>query len=75
MNKEKNINAEYEQDGDYSVKGNRKFNVFAYVMCVVAAIFIWLLIMNLDHEKAPGETVPSESETEAAVLFLTDDNI
>ena len=61
MDMDKKIDIESTQDGDYSVKGTRKFSIFAYICCVLSAIIIWLLIMNVER----GNVVPSPVETES----------
>ncbi len=64
--REKKIDPEVVNDGDYSVGSSTKNNVIAYIVCVIAAVLIWLLIMNLDQpvniplsvSDSPNDTVP-----------------
>lgn len=48
MDREKRADAELQQE-DYSVKSSRKANVISYIICVLAAIAIWLVIMNVNE--------------------------
>ena len=36
------------QGGSYVVKKSRKLNVFAYVLCVLISLIIWLYVANRD---------------------------
>jgi uncharacterized membrane-anchored protein len=49
MAKKKNIEAEQNRDDVYSTENTQKHSVMAYIICVVAAVLIWLLIMNLNQ--------------------------
>lgn len=60
MDREKKASAEVSQEEDYSVKGNRRFSLLAYIVCVFAAIVIWLVIMNNPDQNA-GAAVPEET--------------
>ena len=43
---------------------SRKSGFFSYVVCAIAAVIIWLVIMNLNGDKVPPETA---DRTRAAV--------
>ena len=49
MNREKNVDVGTSREEDYSVKSSRRANIISYIICVFAAIIIWLLIMNLSE--------------------------
>ena len=49
MNREKNVDVGTSREEDYSVKSSRRANIISYIICVFAAIVIWLLIMNLSE--------------------------
>ena len=49
MKKEKKIDPEVSRDEDYSVGGTRKNGIIAYIVCVIAAVLLWLLIMNMNQ--------------------------
>jgi hypothetical protein len=49
LKKEKKIDPELSRDDDYSLGTPRKTGVIAYIVCVIAAVLIWLVIMNLDQ--------------------------
>ena len=49
MNREKSVDIGASREEDYSVKSSRKNNIISYIICVFAAIIIWLLIMNLSE--------------------------
>ena len=49
MNREKNVDVGTSREEDYSVKSSRRANIISYIICVLAAIIIWLLIMNLSE--------------------------
>ncbi len=64
---EKEKKTEISRDEDYSVTPSRRANVIAYVICVLAAIVIWLVIMNLNEPvniplgASAGEGILAES--------------
>ena len=49
LKKEKKIDPELSREDDYSLGAPRKTGVIAYIVCVIAAVLIWLVIMNLDQ--------------------------
>ena len=49
LKKSKKIDPELSRDDDYSLGAPRKTGVVAYIVCVIAAVLIWLVIMNLDQ--------------------------
>lgn len=55
-----------EDDGSYVVQKNRKLNIFAFILCLLVALIIWVYATNMeDKERAEEET---ESSTAAAVF-------
>ncbi len=68
MDREKNIDASLSQDEDYAVKTSRRSNIISYIVCVLAAIVIWLLIMNLNEPtKNPSESDGADADASAVV--------
>ena len=37
-------------DGSYQVKKSKKLNVFAFIACVLAALLIWIYVMNTQND-------------------------
>ena len=56
MNKNKEYNAVGEAQNDEAPARVKKYNFISYIICVLAAIIIWLVIMNVN----PHETIPSD---------------
>lgn len=53
------------QDGNYVVKKSRKLNVFAYVLCVLISLIIWLYVANRDVIRS-NEFSTGQNETQAS---------
>lgn len=66
MNREKNVELGTSQEEDYSVKISRKANIISYIICVFAAIIIWLLIMNLSEPV----NIPSEADADSGEVLM-----
>ena len=53
------INTEERSDGSYVVKKSRKSNIFAFVLCLLLAFFIWAYTqsteVNNGHDTQTGE--------------------
>ncbi len=49
MKKNKNKNEVLEENTSYTVRKNKKVNIFAFILCVVAAFFIWVYAMNAQN--------------------------
>ncbi|MBE6597117.1 MAG: hypothetical protein E7641_05545 [Ruminococcaceae bacterium] len=49
MKKNKNKNEVLEEDSSYVVKKSKKVNIFAFILCVIAAFFIWVYAMNAQN--------------------------
>ena len=57
---EKRINDAVEENGGSAVKPRRKFNIIAFILCLLAAFVIWLYAVNAekkDREETPGDAV------------------
>ena len=68
MYRNRNIQRVETDREDYSVKGSRKMNIISYIVCVIAAVIIWLIIMNLnDIGKIPELAASSAAEETEAV--------
>ncbi len=50
--KEKNYEVEEFHEGSESK--TKKYNLLSYIICVLAALVIWLVIMNVTDVKMPG---------------------
>ena len=37
-------------DGSYQVKKNKKLNIFAFIVCVFVAFFVWVYVMNTQND-------------------------
>ena len=42
------IDEQERNDGSYVVKKNRKTNVFAFILCILLAFFIWAYTESVD---------------------------
>ena len=60
MDREKKTNTEVSQEEDYSVRGGRRFSLLAYIVCFLAAVVIWLVIMNNPDQNAEA-SVPVDT--------------
>ena len=53
------INTEERSDGSYVVKKSRKSNIFAFVLCLLLAFFIWAYTQSTEvdnsHDAQTGE--------------------
>ena len=56
---------EYGNDGDYVVKKSKKNNVFAFIVCVLIALTIWIYTKNTEikPDLPNGEGAASSSVT------------
>ena len=61
---------EQNYDGGYTPSGGRKFNLFAFILCVLVALIIWLVSTNREKIK---QTEPPEVETAGIVSELSPD--
>jgi hypothetical protein len=64
MDREKKNDAVENNEEEYALKGNNKLNVISYIVCVLAAIIIWLLIMNLGEPT----NIPLSAEADSGWL-------
>ena len=66
--KEKNY--EVEEFREESETKSRKYNLLSYIICVLAAIVIWLVIMNVTDIKVPG-SVDNGADNQVASIGQT----
>lgn len=57
MSKKKQ-NERMEDDGTYVVPKNRKANIFAFIVCFLVALLIWVYATNLDNKQKSEEENP-----------------
>ena len=55
-----------DDDGSYVVKKNRKLNIFAFILCLLVALLIWIYATNLENRRRAEEAVDSASAEVAA---------
>ena len=53
-------------DGSYVVKKSRKFDVFAFIICVLVAFVIWVYAEGRTNDVPSDNTVESEQVFEPA---------
>ena len=58
-----------EDDGSYVVPKNRKMNVFAFVVCFLVALLIWIYATNTENKEKAEE---SQNTTAAAAVEAVD---
>lgn len=63
--KEKNY--EVEELREASETKSKKYNVLSYLVCILAAIIIWLVIMNVTDQKTPGSVEGGTEDPVTAV--------
>lgn len=51
------------QDGSYVSKKSRKLNVFAYILCVLISLIIWLYVANRDVMRS-NENLSNQNEAQ-----------
>lgn len=66
--KEKNY--EVEEFREESETKSKKYNLLSYIICVLAAIVIWLVIMNVTDIKVPG-SVDNGADNQVASIGQT----
>lgn len=59
--REKNYEVEEIREG--SEAKSKKYNLLSYIICVLAAMVIWLVIMNVTDIRVPG-SVDGGTETQ-----------
>ena len=52
-------NQSSRDDENYVVKNKRKFNILAFILCVLIAFVIWLYASNLEDKNAPNLDQPN----------------
>lgn len=52
-------------EASYGAKKNKKFNIFAFILCVLIAFVIWLYASNLEDNK---DATNVTNTTQAAVI-------
>ncbi len=59
--------SQVSRDGEgYAKKSNKKFNIFAFILCVLIAFIIWLYASNLEESNKTEANV--NTNTQAAVI-------
>ena len=53
------------QDGSYVIKKSRKLNIFAYILCVLISLIIWLYVANRDVMRS-NEISSNQNETQVS---------
>ncbi len=53
-------------DGSYVVKKNRKFDIFAFIVCVLVAFVIWVYAEGRANDVPSDTTVEGEQVSESA---------
>lgn len=66
----KENNYEVEEIREGSETKSRKYNLLSYIICVLAAIVIWLVIMNVTDIKVPG-SVDNGADNQVASIGQT----
>lgn len=66
----KERNYEVEDIREENSSGSRKYNFLSYLVCALAAIVIWLVIMNVTDIKTPG-SAEGDKGTEDVSFELT----
>ena len=67
MDRDKDFLINESEKEDYSVsKASRRRSIISYIICVIAAIAIWLLIMNVTDS---AESKNPLQETEAVSVY------
>lgn len=56
-------------DGSYVVKKNRKFDIFAFIICLFVALAIWIFAESRANEELK---VPSEGESASVTVTAVD---
>ena len=63
----KGKNYEVEELREASETKSKKYNVLSYLACILAAIIIWLVIMNVTDQKTPGSVEGGTEDRVTAV--------
>ncbi len=58
-------NQSARDEGSYVTKKNKKFNIFAFILCLLVAFVIWLYASNHENDK---EETNVNTNTQAAVV-------
>ena len=66
----KENNYEVEEIREGSETKSRKYNLLSYIVCVLAAIVIWLVIMNVTDVEIPG-SADNETDNQVASIGQT----
>ena len=66
----KENNYEVEEIREGSETKSRKYNLLSYIICVLAAIVIWLVIMNVTDIKVAG-SVDNGADNQVASIGQT----
>lgn len=74
---EKKVTDTVEENGGGTVKKRRKFNIIAFILCFLAAFFIWLYAVNAGEkdraeEQSDAVAENGDCETEGSTLSFGD---
>ena len=59
-------NESSRDDGTYAAKKKGKFNIFAFILCLLIAFVIWLYASTIEDDKK-AENTESKNSTEVTV--------
>ena len=65
-------NENIEDDGNYVVPKNRKMNLFAFIVCLLVALIVWIYATNTENKEKAEE---AEGSASAAVSYVTDTRV
>ncbi|MBQ9112341.1 MAG: hypothetical protein IJY08_02050 [Clostridia bacterium] len=66
------IESEERSDGSYVVKKSRRSNIFAFILCVLLAFFIWAYTQNAGVGDGESTETGDGQESSAALCGQTD---
>ena len=62
-------NETQRDDGTYVAKKRGKFNIFAFIVCVLIAVIIWLYASNLENKEKEKEEAKPNSDVQVAMVI------
>jgi hypothetical protein len=54
-------------DGSYITRKSGKFNILAFLLCILLAAFIWVYSENVASDDVSGEQIPDTTVTAQSV--------
>ncbi len=67
MSKKKEKDHGYD-DGSYVIKKSRKSSIFAFILCLLIAFFVWLYATNKEQQRMAAGEHPSQETLCATVV-------